>query len=140
MAEFGKLNFQVAFNPTTAFVLDARCYFEGDTALEDAKAAAATAEEVGSKNTVYHYGMKLLVNQNGVYKWYEITTSKTLKEESNGGSGVSYNIGNGLKLDETTNTLSVNSTSEVAEDNTQPITSAGVFKEIGNINALLETI
>lgn len=81
MADFGKLNFQVAFNPTTAFPLDARCYFEGDNALTAAQAAAAIAEDVGSKNTVYHYGMKILVNQNGVYTWYKITTSKTLEEE-----------------------------------------------------------
>ena len=27
MADFGKLNFSVAFNPTTAFPLDARYYF-----------------------------------------------------------------------------------------------------------------
>lgn len=85
MADFGKLNFQVAFNPTTAFPIDARCYFEGDNALSDAEAAAATAEDVGSKNTVYHYGMKVLVNQNGVYTWYKITTSKTLEIDGSGG-------------------------------------------------------
>lgn len=85
MADFGKLNFQVAFNPTTAFPIDARCYFEGENALSSAQAAAATAEDVGSKNTVYHYGMKLLVNQNGFYTWYKITTDKTLVEEGNGG-------------------------------------------------------
>ena len=30
--------------------------------------------------------------------------------------------------------------SEVEEDNTRPITSAAVYKEVGNINALLATI
>lgn len=85
MADFGKLNFQVAFNPTTAFPIDARCYFEGENALSSAQAAAATAEDVGSKNTVYHYGMKLLVNQNGVYTWYQITTDKTLVVDEGGG-------------------------------------------------------
>lgn len=85
MANFGKLNFSTSFNPTSAFPLDARSYFEGENALEEAKAAAAIAEDVGSTNTVYHYGQKLLVNQNGVYTWYEITTSKTLKEEASGG-------------------------------------------------------
>lgn len=87
MADFGKLNFQVAFNPTTAFPLDARCYFEGENALSAAQAAAAAAEDVGSKNTVYHYGMKILVNQNGVYKWYKITTNKTLEAEGSSGGG-----------------------------------------------------
>lgn len=88
MADFGKLNFSTSFNPTSAFPLDARSYFEGENALEDAKAAAAIAEEVGSTNTVYYYGQKLLVNQNGVYAWYEIATDNTLRAESSGsGSG-----------------------------------------------------
>lgn len=36
--------------------------------------------------------------------------------------------------------LGVNTTNEVAEDNTLPITSAAIHKEIGNINVLLGTI
>ena len=36
--------------------------------------------------------------------------------------------------------LSVNTTDRVEEDNTQPVTSAAVYTEVGNINALLETI
>lgn len=36
--------------------------------------------------------------------------------------------------------LSVTTTSEVAEDNTKPITSAAVYATIGNINALLSKI
>lgn len=36
--------------------------------------------------------------------------------------------------------LKVNTAKDVEQDNTLPITSAAVFKEIGNINALLETI
>ena len=85
MANFGKLNFSTSFNPTSAFPLDSRSYFDGENALSDALAAAASAEDVGSTNTVYHYGQKLLVNQNGVYTWYEITTDKTLKKEASGG-------------------------------------------------------
>jgi hypothetical protein len=50
---FAKNNRSVAFNPTSAFPLDARSYFES---LESAQAAAAKAEEVGSTNTVYYYG------------------------------------------------------------------------------------
>ena len=50
---FGKLNFSTSFNPTSAFPLDARSYFES---YELAAAAAATAEEAGSSNTVYYYG------------------------------------------------------------------------------------
>lgn len=51
-----------------------------------------------------------------------------------------YVIGNGLKLDEETNTLSVDAATEAEPDNTLPITSAAVHATIGNINALLETI
>lgn len=51
MADFGKLNFAVAFVPQTAFPLDGRTYFES---LEAAQAAAATAVPVGSSDGVYH--------------------------------------------------------------------------------------
>lgn len=56
------------------------------------------------------------------------------------GSGGGYNIGSGLKLDTATNTLSVDTAQAVEEDNTKPVTSAAVFTEVGNINALLATI
>ena len=59
-------------------------------------------------------------------------------EVSGGGGG--YQIGNGLKLDVETNTLSVDATNSVEQDNTLPITSAGVYVTVGNINALLDTI
>lgn len=36
--------------------------------------------------------------------------------------------------------LSVNTAGDVEQDNTLPVTSAAVFVEVGNINALLETI
>lgn len=57
-----------------------------------------------------------------------------------GGGGTKYQIGNGLILDAKTNTLSVDTADAVERDNTKPITSAGVYLEIGNINALLATI
>ena len=50
-------------------------------------------------------------------------------------NGDSYKIGNGLKLDG--NTLSVDTTNAVEKDNTKPVTSAAVYTEIGNIEALL---
>lgn len=85
MANFGKLNFSTSFKPTSAFPLDARTYFEGDDAYDRAAAAAASAAEPGSTTTLYHYGMKLLVNQGGVYTWYEITTERALRKEAEGG-------------------------------------------------------
>lgn len=36
--------------------------------------------------------------------------------------------------------VSVDVANQVEEDNTRPITSAAVYAEVGNINALLETI
>lgn len=50
---FGKANRSIAFDPTSAFPLDARSYFE---TLFDAEAAAASAKEVGSTDSVYYYG------------------------------------------------------------------------------------
>jgi len=81
MKDFGKLNFSTAFSPTSAFPLDARCVFSD---LASAEAAAATAEEVGSKNTIYHYGMQLLVSDEEVDKWYVIQRDRTLLEIGNG--------------------------------------------------------
>ena len=60
---------------------------------------------------------------------------------SGGGSGGGgYTIGDGLKLDAATNTLSVDTAATVEKDNTKPVTSAAVYTEVGNINALLATI
>lgn len=57
-----------------------------------------------------------------------------------GGGGTKYQIGSGLILDVKTNTLAVDTADAVERDNTKPITSAGVYLEIGNINVLLATI
>jgi hypothetical protein len=51
--DFGKLNFSISLNPTSAFPLDARSYFESLTA---ATAAAASAKPAGSAESVYYYG------------------------------------------------------------------------------------
>ena len=56
------------------------------------------------------------------------------------GGGVNYNIGSGLKFDEKTNTLSVDTANEVEADNTKPITSAAVHETVGNIEAILRII
>ena len=59
-------------------------------------------------------------------------------EPGEGGGG--YKIGDGLKLDTKTNTISVDTAAAVERDNTKPITSAAVYTEVGYINSLLETI
>ena len=47
-------------------------------------------------------------------------------------------IGENLKV--VNGTLSVDTAPNVEQDNTKPITSAAVYVEVGNINALLELI
>lgn len=57
-----------------------------------------------------------------------------------GGGGGSYIIGDGLKYDPGSNILSVDTTDVPEQDNTKPITSAGVYTTLGNIDVLLGTI
>lgn len=76
MADFGKLNFAVSFNPQTAFPLDARYYFPSLTAAE---AAAAGAVEVGSSDGTYFYGENVCVVTESSADLYIIQPDKTLK-------------------------------------------------------------
>ena len=57
--EFGKLNFAVGFNRTSAFPLDANSYFESYAAAE---AAVKGAAEVGSSDSAYYLGQLIIVN------------------------------------------------------------------------------
>ena len=54
------------------------------------------------------------------------------------GGAVPYKIGDGLKVVE--GTLMVDTANVVEEDNTKPVTSAAVYVEIGNIEALLASL
>ena len=54
------------------------------------------------------------------------------------GGGMQYEIGAGLKVEGST--LMVDTADAVEKDNTKPVTSAAVYTEVGNINALLATI
>lgn len=138
MAEFGKLPFQVAFDPTTGFILDARQYFES---YDDAVKAAQSAKEVGSKETVYYYGMQVLVDDGTKATWYVITRSNTLEPlaSGSGGGGVNFTPGNALELTPD-GVLNVKTATVPETDNTLPITSAGVASTVGNIEILLKTI
>ena len=73
---FGKLNFAVGFNRTSAFPLDANSYFENYNA---AVAAAAGAAEVGSADSAYYVGQLIIVKDTtkGV-GLYQIGADKTL--------------------------------------------------------------
>ena len=88
--EFGKLNFSVSFNPTSAFPLDARSYFESYAEAENAAKIAAAA---GSADSVYYYGQTLVVVENGVAKFYIIQPNNTLSavEGSSGETEVPVN-------------------------------------------------
>ena len=76
MAEFGKLNFAVAFNPQTAFPLDARYLF---TSLAEAQEAAKGAVEVGSSTGTYFFGQNIVVVENKEATLYVIQPDKSLK-------------------------------------------------------------
>ena len=67
--EFGKLNFAVGFNRTSAFPLDANGYFES---YEAAVTAVAGAAEVGSSDSAYYFGQQIAVVENGVATLYII--------------------------------------------------------------------
>lgn len=140
MLDFGKLNFSVSFNPTSAFPLDARSVFDS---LESAQAAAQNAVEVGSSNGTYYHGQILIVVTDSDSKVYQIQPDNTLKElgtGSGGGGTGGYIIGEGLHLDEGTNTLSVEIADTVEEDNPNPVSSGAVYTVVGNVNELLEEI
>ena len=75
--DFGKLNFSVSFNPTSAFPIDARSYFES---YADAVNAAASAKPVGSAESVYYYGQTLAVVEADRANFYIIQPDNTLSE------------------------------------------------------------
>ena len=72
--DFGKLNFAVGFNRTSAFPLDANSYFEDYNAAVEAVAGAA---EVGSADSAYYIGQIIIVNDKSTAKkglgLYQIT-------------------------------------------------------------------
>ena len=70
------LSFAVALAANKAFPLDPRQMFGS---LEAAQAAAAEAENAGSSNTVYYYGMPLVVFEEDQATMYVINGDNTLK-------------------------------------------------------------
>lgn len=75
MIDFGKLNFSVSFNPTSAFPVDARYYFDSKTAAD---AEAAKAVEVGSADGTYFIGENLVVVEDSAATMYLIGPDKKL--------------------------------------------------------------
>lgn len=72
---FGTLDFNVAFNPTYAFPIDARCYFESKAAAE---AAAAEAIEAGGSASKYYWGQSIVVVENNTASFFIIQPNGTL--------------------------------------------------------------
>jgi len=64
--------------------------------------------------------------------------AEAFRVDVGGGGGVNFDVDETLKLED--GILSVNTAKKMEKDNTLPITSAAVYMEVGNINALLETI
>ena len=91
---------------------------------------AQLQEQIGDLNDLKTYSKDNLV----------AAINEARQSGGGGGGGGGYQIGDGLKLDAETNTLSVDTADAVEKDNTKPVTSAAVYTEVGNINALLATI
>lgn len=66
--------------------------------------------------------------------WISAVLSQCISERQ------SYNWGNGIAYDVSTNTISVDVVDDAIEDETRPISSNGVWKELGNVAVLLGTI
>ncbi len=80
-------------------------------------------------------GETKVVVQNTVTKRSGISEIPVATEKILGG----IKVGTNLSI-EADGTLSVDMASAIEADNTKPVSSANVYTEIGNINALLETI
>ena len=132
MTEFGKLNFATSFNPTSAFPLDARSYFES---YDEAVAAASTAVEVGSADSVYYIGQTLTVVENGTSKNYVIQPDKTLKEQGSETSKTSdYNdLENKPKI----NNIELSGNKTLDELGVQPAGDYATKNEIPNVDSFI---
>ena len=74
-----------------------------------------------------------------ILNYYKINERLSYLEEHGGSSsGVDFKTDNTLILEN--GVLSVNTTNQMEKDNTLPITSAGVYATVGNIEVLLKTI
>ena len=78
------------------------------------------------------------IEKNGVSEEQIASAVEKYLDEHPVDSGVDFETDRTLKLEN--GILSVNTTNDMEQDNTLPITSAGVFATVGNIEALLKTI
>ncbi len=128
MADFGKLNFSVAFNPTSAFPIDARTMFES---YDDALAAAKSAKEAGSTDSVYYYGMVLTVVDptNKTAKHYIIEAGEETEAGEKEGKLTEIikisDVVDNLTTADSTKPLSANQGKEIAEHINEVVDEAG---------------
>ncbi|MGI5895197.1 MAG: hypothetical protein ACOX6P_11520 [Candidatus Merdivicinus sp.] len=99
---------------------------------ERSETAADKAEEAAIRQPV--------IGENGNWEIWDPETGeyKDSGFPASGGGGGGYKIGDGLKLEN--GVLSVDTAAEVQQDNTKPVTSAAVYTQLGNVEALLASI
>lgn len=136
MADFGKLNFAVSFNPQTAFPLDARYYF---ATLSAAEAAAASAVEVGSSQGNYFFGENVCVVSESSADLYIIQPNKTLKAV---GSAV---LGDDKSIEVVDGRVTIKGFSAAAAGQQPRINAAGTAIEwytpdTGTVSGLADTV
>lgn len=156
LEELGRAKFKELLK---AVNIDASLDTENDT--YDIGDIVGAIDEVTGASFAAEVTKKVVTVKNGVIST-DLTTGAAKKSTANssgaasggGGSGaVDYfvlpvatdatlgaiKVGNSLRITED-GTLSVNTTNQMEQDNTLPITSAGVYTTVGNIEALLQTI
>lgn len=103
----------------------------------------AEAESYASTSAIAYAGQIIKAKlEDGKYHVYILQPADSgyaLEEiGSEGSGGIDFITDDTLSLNN--GVLSVNTTSEMESDNTLPITSAGVYATVGNIEVLLKTI
>jgi len=107
-------------------------------------AAGSNLKASGMRETIIKKGYSPYIGEN--QHWYEydetITTFIDTGVQASGTRDFNQLLnkpvfGNGLKVLSDGVTVEIDAVNEAEQDNTKPITSAAVYTEIGNINALL---
>lgn len=120
-------------------IIEDSCFTQKFDTLLEAERWAKEHQEAGSiiSVNVNSQWAPYIVNED-----YSITSICNMENSAGGSGDGSININ--FQTDETltfeNGVLSVNTTDIMEQDNTLPMTSAGVFAAVGNIEALLKTI
>lgn len=132
---FGKLAFSTSFNPTSAFPIDARSYFESLKAAQD---AARTAQAVGSKDSVYYFGQTLVVVESNLATFYIIQPDGSLSPVG-GEQSASIEVNPGqFEFDESGN-LSLKGFNQATLGNLLSVGPDGALTYVAPIDAYTKT-